>query len=199
MAVAALEQLARCLERLPGVGRRSAERMAMRLAADPDRVLAPLMSALDAARRTVRFCSRCGSVTDIEHDPCLLCMDPTRDDALLCVVETPEDIISVERSHGFRGRYHALMGKLSPGRGEGPDNIRFRELMARVAAGGIAEVVLALDGDLESDATARFVAEQLGQQHIKVTRLAYGLPIGSGIKHLDALTLERAFEGRQSL
>ncbi len=196
MSVEALERLAECLARLPGVGRKTAERMAMRLVEDPDGLLRALIAALDAAGATVRFCGRCGAVTTVERDPCRLCTDPGRDDAVLCVVETPSDIAALERSGAFRGRYHALMGKISPMKGEGPEQLRIGALIKRVKAGGIAEVILALNTDVESDGTAAYLADVLRPCNVVVSRLAYGLPAGSGILYSDPVTLSRALKGR---
>lgn len=197
MSVPALEALAGALSRLPGVGRRSAERMAMKLAAEPDRLIGPLITALEATREEVRFCTRCGALTEIGRMPCRLCTDPAREGTLLCVTEEPSDIAAIEATGVFRGRYHALMGKISPMRGDGPNDIRLRELVRRVREEGIAEVVLALNTDLESEATASLAASLLRERGVKVTRLAYGIPVGSGVRYADAVTLERAVTGRQ--
>jgi recombination protein RecR len=199
MGVPALDSLSAALSRLPGVGRRSAERMAMKLASEPERLIAPLLSALEMTRDDVRFCSRCGAVTAVDHNPCRLCTDVARDASQLCVVEDPSDVLAIEQTGTFRGRYHALMGKISPMRGEGPNDIRLRALVKRVREEGIEEVVLALNTDLESEATASFVGGLLRERGIKVTRLAYGIPAGSGIRYADTITLERALAGRQEL
>ena len=171
--------------------------MALRLAQDPDGLLGELADALTAVKGAVRVCSLCSSLTTTHADPCSLCTDPARDDTVLCVVEDANDILMIERSGGFRGRYFALTGKLSPAKGEGPAEIRARRLLERVTAGTFKEIVLALDTDVESDATASFIAELLRNREIKITRLAVGLPAGSGIMYSDPLTLERAFTGRR--
>lgn len=199
MRVAALDVLAVALGRLPGVGRRSAERMAMKLASEPERLIAPLIQALETTREQVRFCSRCGTVTEIGCDPCRLCTDVARDGRKLCVVEDPADVLAIEATGTFRGRYHALMGRISPMRGDGPNDIRLRELVRRVREEGINEVVLALNTDLESEATAGLIAGLLRERGAKVTRLAYGIPAGSGIRYADSVTLERALAGRQEV
>lgn len=195
----ALEQLQACLARLPGVGRRSAERMAMKLVRDPDGLMRDLGASLDQARGAIRCCSVCGSVTHVEADPCRLCTSPSRDDALLCVVEDPNDILQIERSGEYRGRYHALMGKLSPMKGEGPANLRLQGLRDRVAKGSFKEVVLALGTDVEGDSTASMVHEHLAASGVNVTRIAYGLPAGSGVGYSDPVTLGRAMRGRQGV
>ncbi len=197
MSVPALDTLAGVLSRLPGVGRRSAERMAMKLAAEPERLIGPLIAALEATREGVRFCTRCGALTEAGRNPCRLCTDAARDGCLLCVTEEPADIAVIEATGAFRGRYHALMGKISPMRGDGPNDIRLRELVRRVREEGISEVVLALNTDLESEATASLVAGLLRERGVKVTRLASGIPAGSGVRYADAVTLERAVAGRQ--
>ncbi len=199
MSVPALDALTEALRRLPGVGIRSAERMAMKLAAEPDRLIAPLIAALETTREQVRFCRRCGAVTDAARNPCRLCTDVARDGRQLCVVEDPSDVLAIEATGTFRGRYHALMGKISPMRGDGPNDIRLRELVRRVREEEVAEVVLALNTDLESEATAGLVAALLRERGVKVTRLAYGIPAGSGIRYADAVTLERALAGRQEV
>ena len=193
----ALEQLTAALARLPGIGRRSAARMAMRLIEDREGLLRVLSAALDEAAREVRLCNRCGAVTVAGRDPCRLCTDPARDDRVLCVVETPSDIAGIEAAGAFRGRYHALMGKLSPMKGDGPEQLRIGVLLKRVKAGGIEEVILALNTDVESDATAVYLAESLTPLGVRVTRLAQGLPVGSGIAYSDPVTLARAMQGRR--
>ena len=193
----ALTRLAAGLGRLPGIGRKTAERLAMALARDPEGVARSVEQALHDVRASIRSCERCGSMTPVDENPCRLCTDASRDDNVLCVVEDPSAILAVERSGGFRGRYHALMGKLSPMEGEGPAQLRSKELVQRVEAEEIQEVVLALDTDVDSDATASFVAEQLHSTGVRVTRLAFGLPSGSGIAYSDPVTLAKALDGRR--
>jgi recombination protein RecR len=171
--------------------------MALRLVLNRDGVLDELADALGDVRRDLCACSRCGSVTQRSEDPCRLCTAANRDDALLCVVEEPGDILLIERSGGYRGRYHALMGKLSPMRGEGPRELRVKELLERVRGEGFREVVLALSTDVEGDSTAGYVAELLREAGVSVTRLAFGLPARSGVAYSDPVTLARAFEGRR--
>lgn len=199
MAITALDDLVRALARLPGLGRRSAERAALALVRRPDELLSDLVLALQQARADVRCCDRCGGFTAIDANPCRLCLDPARDDTLLCVVEEPADILAIERSGGFRGRYHALLGKISPARQTGPQNLRLQALLDRLAAGLITEVLLALSTDLDGDATAHFLAELLQPRGVRVTRLAFGLPAGSGVGYSDPLTLKRAIGGRMAV
>ena len=192
-----LDRLIACLGRLPGVGRRSAERMAMRLVRKSDGLLGDLIQSLQEVQRGVKCCSRCGNVTPAEADPCRLCTSPRRDENVLCVVEDPSDIVSMEASGGYHGRYHALMGKLSPMRGEGPANLRVKALLQRVEQEKFQEVILALSTDMEGDSTAAFLTELLEKKNVRVSRLAFGLPAGSGIAYSDAVTLARAIKGRQ--
>lgn len=194
-----LERLSERLSRLPGIGRRSAERMALRLARDPGGLASDLMAALRDVVANVRCCGRCGNVTTVDEDPCRLCVDPARDGAQLCVVEDASDILTIERAGGYRGRYHALLGKLSPMQGTGPRDIRVEALVRRVEQEGVRELVLALNTDVESDATARYIGELFKDRPVRVTRLAFGLPAGSGIMYADAVTLSRAMKGRQPL
>ena len=160
------------------------------------RLLEPLIAALKSAQGTVRCCSRCGAFTTADCDPCATCTDLTRDGAILCVVEDPADIVSIESSGAFRGRYHALGGKLSPAHHVGPEKLRFAELKERVIREGFAEVLLAVSTDMDGDATAGYAAEILKDAGAKVTRLAFGLPADSGIAYSDSLTLRRAISNR---
>ena len=191
-----LSKLISCLAKLPGVGRRSAERMALRLVGGSDSLMRELIAALQEAEKTIACCSLCGSVTPTSENPCRLCVGKGRDDTVLCVVEEPSDIVALERSGGYRGRYHALRGRLSPMRGEGPNDLRLRALLERVDKGGFNEVILALSTDVEGDSTANFIAEQLRDRKVRITRLASGLPAGSGIMYSDPVTLAKALKGR---
>lgn len=196
-----IESLERALSRLPGLGRRSAGRAALALMREPERLLDPLSLALRVARAEVCCCPRCGAFTVRAVQPCALCTDLTRDGAAVCVVEEPADIVTLEGSGAFRGRYHVLGGKLSPVRRLGPDKLRIEELRARIAEEGFTEVLLALSTDMEGDATAGYLAETLkatptAENPVKVTRLAFGLPADSGVAYSDPLTLRRAIVHR---
>ena len=197
--IAPVAELEKCLAKLPGFGRRSASRAALALVREPARLAEPLVAALRAAHDSVRCCSRCGAFTTIDRDPCDMCTDATRDGTVICVVEEPADILQIEASGAFRGRYHALGGKLSPARHMGPEKLRFAELVDRVAREGFAEVLLAVSTDMEGDATAGYAAELLRGSGAKVTRLAFGLPADSGIAYSDPLTLKRAIGGRRDV
>ena len=191
-------QLVDALRRLPGLGRRSAERIAVRLLRDRSRrLLHELLEALRRADDEARLCRTCGAITTREADPCRLCTDPRRDDAVLCVVAQPGDIAMIESSGAYRGRYHALMGRISPMDGEGPGALRVQALFERIAGGPIREVLLALDTDMESDATVNYLSEKLVKRGVRVSRIAHGLPAGSGIAYSDPVTLSRAIEGRR--
>jgi recombination protein RecR len=194
----ALNRLVASLGRLPGVGRRSAERMAQKLIGGGD-LIDELVNALQQVRDTVTGCSRCGAATSVNENPCRFCTSGVRDETLVCVVEDPADIPLIESSGGFKGRYHALMGRLAPSRGEGPASLRVASLIERVRAEGIREVLLALGTDVEGEATSSYVCERLQGLPVRISRLAYGLPAGSAVRFSDPLTLARAIKGRQPL
>ncbi|MCL2104860.1 MAG: recombination mediator RecR [Kiritimatiellaeota bacterium] len=197
--IPAVDNLIRALSKLPGLGKRSAERAALALMRRPDVLLDPLAAALQEARDTVCCCPVCGGFAAKGAVPCKLCADDTRDASLLCVVEEPADIVQIERSGGFNGRYHALMGKLSPSRQTGVSELRLRELVERLGDGGVREILLALSTDMEGDLTAGYISEMLRPLGLRVTRLAFGLPADSGVGYSDPLTLKRAIKGRQEV
>jgi len=192
-----LARLIGLLARLPGIGRRSAERIALLLVRDGPGLAGELSLALANLPARVKCCSLCGNVTLAEADPCRLCTDPRRDPHVLCVVEEADDIPLIEKAGVFHGRYHALMGRLSPMRGEGLHNTRIEGLLKRVREGGVQEVILALGTNVESDATAAFIAHELARAGLKVSRLALGIPAGSELAYSDPVTLSRAIQGRQ--
>jgi recombination protein RecR len=192
-----VQNLISLLGKLPGIGKRSAERMALHLLkAGPDasRLLA---QAILETNSKIRNCSRCGGYTELEI--CELCSSARRDPALLCVVEGPNDILTLERAGAFTGIYHALMGRISPLNGIGPDQLRIAALLERVKRDRPREVILALGADVESEATAHFVAEQLQPTGVSVSRIGLGLPAGSALEGADEVTLSRAMEGRRKL
>jgi recombination protein RecR len=195
--VPAVNTLIHALSRLPGLGRRSAERAALALMRKPELILDPLVEALREARETVCCCPTCGGFTSKEVTPCKLCRDTMRDATLLCVVEEPADIVQIEKTGGFNGHYHALMGKLSPARQTGAAELRLQALTTRIAKGEVKEVILALSTDMEGDLTSGYICEMLKPYPVRVTRLAFGLPADSGIGYSDPLTLKRALKGRQ--
>lgn len=192
-----IETLERALGRLPGLGRRSAGRAALALLRDPGRLLDPLVLALQDARENVCCCSRCGAFTVRGRDPCSYCTDATRESNVVCVVEDPADIVTVEGAGVFHGRYHVLGGKLSPVHHVGPEKLRINELRDRILSENFSEVLFALSTDMEGDATTGFVCECLRacpstESPVKTTRLAFGLPADSGVAYSDPLTLRRA-------
>lgn len=181
------------LGRLPGVGPKSAQRIAFHiLQAEPTDVRR-LAHALLEVKDKVRFCSVCGNVA--QQEQCNICRDARRDQTVICVVEEPKDVVAVERTREFRGRYHVLGGAISPIEGVGPDDLRIRELLARLADGSITELILATDPNLEGEATATYLARMIKPMGLRVTRLASGLPVGGDLEYADEVTLGRAFEG----
>jgi recombination protein RecR len=185
------------LGRLPGVGPKGAQRIAFYLlAADPVDVRR-LVHALTEVKDKVRFCTICGNVA--EQEQCRVCRDPRRDLSVICVVEEPKDVVAIERTREFRGRYHVLGGAISPIEGVGPDDLRIRELMTRLADGTVTELILATDPNLEGEATATYLARLVKPMDLRVTRLASGLPVGGDLEYADEVTLGRAFEGRRLL
>ena len=183
------------LGRLPGIGPKSAQRIAFHLLATEPADVERLASTLRRVKDEVRFCRICGNVA--EDDECRICRDPRRDPAAICVVEEPKDVVAVERTREFRGRYHVLGGAISPIDGVGPDDLRIRELMARLADGTVTELILATDPNLEGEATATYLARLVRGMGITVTRLASGLPVGGDLEYADEVTLGRAFSGRR--
>jgi recombination protein RecR len=184
------------LGRLPGVGPKSAQRIAFHiLAADPVDIRR-LVHSLTEVKDKVKFCSICGNVS--EQEQCRVCRDPRRDLTVICVVEEPKDVVAIERTREFRGRYHVLGGAISPIEGVGPDDLRIRELMLRLADGSVTELILATDPNLEGEATATYLARLVREMDLKVTRLASGLPVGGDLEYADEVTLGRAFEGRRA-
>lgn len=185
------------LGRLPGIGPKSAQRIAFHLLASDPADLARLQEVLGKVREGVRFCEVCGNVS--ERERCRICSDPRRDTSVICVVEEPKDVVAIERTREFRGRYHVLGGAISPIEGVGPDDLRIRELLARLADGTVTELILATDPNLEGEATATYLARMVSAMGLKVTRLASGLPVGGDLEYADEVTLGRAFEGRRLL
>jgi recombination protein RecR len=185
------------LGRLPGVGPKSAQRIAFHLLQADEADVRRLVSALTEVKARVRFCRTCGNVA--EDELCRICRDPRRELSVLCVVEEPKDVVAIERTREFRGRYHVLGGAISPIEGIGPDDLRVRELMSRLASGEVTEIILATDPNLEGEATATYLARMLKPMGLRVTRLASGLPVGGDLEYADEVTLGRAFEGRRLL
>ena len=185
------------LNKLPGIGPRSAERIALRLVQSEVASVQQLAEAILRAREQTRFCAVCGALT--EPSPCDICSDARRDASLVCVVEQPVDILSIEKSGTFRGKYHVLGGKLSPLDGIEPEDLRIADLEQRLAREPIKEIVIALGTDVEGDATGFYLAKRLSRSGLRITRIAHGLPAGTGLEYADELTLSRALEGRRDM
>ena len=192
----AVENLVAQLTRLPGVGSRTAHRLAFHLLRVPADEALALASSIEEVKERVRFCTECGNLT--EEERCEICRDERRDRALVCVVEQPADLVSLERTHEYRGLYHVLGGSLSPIDGVEPEHLRIDELMSRVERNGIQEVVLATNPNMTGEATAAYLADRL-RGRVRVTRLASGLPVGGDLEYADEVTLGRALSGRREM
>jgi len=193
----AVQDLIDELGRLPGIGPKSAQRIAFHLLAAEPADVGRLAAALQRVKDEVKFCTTCGNVAEAEQ--CRICLDPRRDETVICVVEEPKDVVAIERTREFRGRYHVLGGAISPIEGIGPDDLRVRELLQRLQDGAITELILATDPNLEGEATATYLARLIKPMGLRVTRLASGLPVGGDLEYADEVTLGRAFEGRRSV
>ena len=197
MAIASIEKLVTQLARLPGVGRKTAQRYAYHLLAVPEEQARELATAINDARTLVHPCPVCGTFTDLEL--CEICADPKRTDAILCVVSDPKDVMAMEKTREFTGRYHVLNGSLSPMNGIGPGDLRINELLERVDATEVREVILATNPDVEGEATASYIARLLKAKGVTATRIAHGIPIGGNLEYTDEVTLAKALEGRRVL
>ncbi|WP_203136127.1 recombination mediator RecR [Microbacterium sp. JZ31] len=185
------------LGRLPGIGPKSAQRIAFHILQTPTFDVSRLSELLREVRERVKFCEICGNVS--EQDTCAICRDPRRNNALICVVEDAKDVAAIERTREFRGLYHVLGGAISPIAGIGPDDLRIQQLMSRLADGTVQEVILATNPNLEGEATATYLSRLLTTLQITVSRLASGLPVGGDLEYADEVTLGRAFEGRRAI
>lgn len=190
------ERLAAELQRLPGIGGKSAARLAYHLLRSPQEEAERLARAISEARSAIRRCSLCNTLT--EEDPCEICSDPERDQSVLCVVEDPGNVAAIEKTREFRGRYHVLWGALSPLRGIGPDEIDVAGLLRRVTP-EVREVILATNPNVEGEATALYLARRLKDRSVRVTRIAFGLPVGGDIEYADEVTMARSLENRREL
>ena len=193
----AVQDLIDELGRLPGIGPKSAQRIAFHLLAADSADVTRLASVLQRVKDEVKFCKICGNVS--EADECRICRDVRRDLTVICVVEEPKDVVAIERTREFRGRYHVLGGAISPIEGIGPDDLKVRELLLRLQDGVVTELILATDPNLEGEATATYLARLIKPMGLKVTRLASGLPVGGDLEYADEVTLGRAFSGRRLL
>lgn len=190
-------KLIECFERLPGVGRKSAQRLAFHVLGLPDDEAKQFANAILEAKKTVKYCKTCQNLTD--GDYCAICGNQARDRKTICVIATPQDVAAIERTREYKGLYHVLHGVISPLSNIGPDEIRIKELVERVGAGGIEEIIMATNPDTEGEATAVYISRLLKPMGVRVTRLAYGVPVGGHLQYADEVTLARAIEGRREL
>ena len=192
-----IQRLVEAFHRLPGIGPKSAQRLAYHILRTSEQEASALAQAVLDVKQRIRLCSQCLNIT--EADPCSFCQDSRRDRTIVCVVEQPLDVLAIERSGGYRGLYHVLHGVLNPMDGVGPEHIHLRELVVRLQAGDIQEVIMATNPSLEGEATAMYIQRLVGPAGVKVTRLARGLPSGADLEYTDDVTLARALEGRQEI
>jgi recombination protein RecR len=190
-----LTRLVEQLQRLPGIGAKGAQRLAFHVLKTPREDADRLCEAIRDVKERVTYCSVCNNITD--SDPCVYCTGPTRDGRVICVVEEPQNVTVVEKTQGFKGLYHVLMGTLSPLQGVGPDDIKIKGLLSRVAGGTVEEVILATNPTVEGEATALYLARLLKPLGVRVTRIAMGIPVGSDLEYADEVTMTRAMEGRR--
>lgn len=193
----ALNSLIEELCRLPGIGEKTAQRLAFFILRTPKVRAERLAQAIVEVKEKIIFCSVCGSIT--ETDPCPLCTDPSRDRSLICIVEDPSDVLHIERTGAYKGLYHVLMGALSPLDGIGPEQLRIDALVKRVEAGGVRELICATNPNMEGEATVLYLAKLMKPRGIRLTRLAHGLPVGGQLEYADEITLSRSLEGRRDL
>ena len=192
-----LGELVAALQRLPGIGARSAQRLAYHILKTPREEVDAICAAMLLVKERVTYCSTCSNITDI--DPCTYCTSADRDTRLLCVVEQPENVAAVEKTRGFRGRYHVLAGAIAPLQGIGPDDLKIKSLLLRIAAGGVEEVILATNPNVEGEATALYLAKLMKPLGVRVTRIAMGVPVGSDLDYTDEFTMSKAMEGRREM
>ena len=183
--------------KMPGIGRKSANRLAFYILQIPPEEAAKLTDAITKAKKEIKLCSKCQSFTDIE--PCAICSNPSRDKSILCVVESPKDVIAMEKTNEYHGLYHVLHGAISPMDGIGPDDIKIKELLSRIGGDAVTEVIMATNPTVEGEATAMYIAKLLKPFEIKVTRIARGIPVGGDLEYTDEVTLARALEGRREI
>jgi recombination protein RecR len=192
-----LAELVAALQRLPGIGARSAQRLAYHILKTPREEIDALAAAMLSVKTRVTYCSICSFIT--EADPCGYCSSPDRDNRLICVVEQPENVSAIEKTHGFKGRYHVLMGAIAPLQGIGPDDLKIKGLLARVGPGDVQEVIVATNPTVEGEATALYLARLLKPLGVRVTRIAMGVPVGGDLDYTDAFTMSKAIEGRREM
>ena len=191
-----LNRLVEQLQKLPGIGAKGAQRLAFHILKNPRDEAERLCDAIRDVKERVTYCSTCNNIT--EHDPCVFCTGPTRDPRVICVVEEPQNVAAIEKTREFKGTYHVLMGALSPLQGIGPDDLRIKGLLSRVS-GGVTEIILATNPNVEGEATAIYLARLLKPLGVKVTRIAMGVPVGSDLEYADEVTMHKALEGRREV
>ncbi len=196
-AIEPIRNLASQLARLPGIGGKSALRLAYHILDMPDAAARELANAITEARDKVRYCAVCGNYTDVE--PCAICADTQRRDDIICVVEDAKDVLAMEKMREFHGKYHVLGGVVSPIDGIGPEDLRIEELVCRIQAGSVKEIIIATNPDVEGEATASYIARLLRPYGVRVTRIAHGIPIGGNLEYVDEMTLFKAMEGRREI
>jgi recombination protein RecR len=196
-AVDPLADVMAALQRLPGIGAKSAQRLAHHILKTPREEIDAMVDAIRAVKDRITYCTICGNITDV--DPCRFCTSDDRDVRIICVVEQPENVAAVERTRGFRGRYHVLMGTIAPLQGVGPDDLKIKGLLARVAGSPVEEVILATNPTVEGEATALYLARLLKPLGVRVTRIAMGVPVGSDLDYTDEFTISKAMEGRREM
>ncbi len=193
-----LNKLINELSKLPGIGGKTAQRLAFHILSLSDREAEALAEAIVSAKKNLRYCSECGNLTDQEK--CLICSDPTRDRSVICVVETPQDVMAMERIREYKGLYHVLHGAISPAEGIGPNDINLKSLITRLQANDdVREIIIATNPNIEGEATAMYISRLLKPAGIKVTRIAHGIPVGGDLEYADEVTLLKAIEGRREL
>jgi len=192
-----LAQLIEELQRLPGIGPKSAQRLAYHLIKQPTADVKKLAQALTDAKEQIRFCSLCSNLSAM--DPCELCANPARDPGMVCVVSEPKDLVAVERTKEYRGRYHVLQGLISPMDGVGPEQLKIKELVSRLNGDAVKEVILAIPPSIEGEATSLYLSRLIKPLGVKVTRIAFGLPVGGDLEYADEMTLVKALEGRREI
>ena len=192
-----LARLVEQLQKLPGIGAKGAQRLAFHILKNPRDDAERLCDAIRDVKEQVTYCSTCNNITD--RDPCVFCTSASRDQRMICVVEEPQNVSVIEKTREFRGVYHVLMGALSPLHGVGPDDLKIKSLLARVANGGVEEIILATNPTVEGEATALYLARLLKPLGVRVTRIAMGIPVGSDLEYTDEVTMTRAMEGRRDI
>ena len=192
-----LARLVEQLQKLPGIGAKGAQRLAFHILKNPRDEAERLCDAIRDVKEQVTYCSTCNNITD--RDPCVFCTSASRDQRMICVVEEPQNVSVIEKTREFRGLYHVLMGTLSPLHGVGPDDLKIKSLLARVANGGVEEIILATNPTVEGEATALYLARLLKPLGVRVTRIAMGIPVGSDLEYTDEVTMTRAMEGRRDI